>query len=214
MRKTLTIILIFSLNFGFAQSEKDDYEIYSVVLTDRLENWFENHFKKIVLINQYENRFERDIDGITEYTPDSLADYQVNMVYIYSSPETFAPKFIENTTLRKLLADLESDFDNHPKIKTELLDIGQIEIDTISTEKYYRHFGKKFKRIEKGWKKIEKKFGTNMIIELSKIKYQDNYATFYYGHHCGGLCGAGRLIMMEKTDGKWKILGEFRLWDS
>ena len=213
MLKKLTIILVFSFNFGLSQSELDNYEIYSLVIKDRLENWFDNHFQKVILITKYKNRFD-DLELASEYAADSLADYQRNMLHIYSSTEELSKKLLENKKLRRLLADLESDFKSHQKIKTELLSIGKVKLDTLSSEKYVRFFGKKFKRIDKGWKKIEKKFGTRLVIELSKIKYKDNYATLYYGHHCGGLCGAGRLVIMEKKAGKWEILGELKLWDS
>ena len=213
MQKIIIIILLFSYNFGFSQSEQDDYEIYSLVLNDRLENWFENHFQKVVLINKYENRFD-DLELVEEYAADSLADYQRNMLYIYSSTRELTLELVKNKNLRKLLADLEMDIKSPTKIKTELLSIGKVELDTLSMEKYVSYFGKNFKRIDKGWKKIEKKFGTRLVMELSKIKYMDNYATLYYGHHCGGLCGAGRLIIMEKKDGKWTILGDLKLWDS
>lgn len=213
LKKILFILLSFCHNFGFSQSEQDNYEIYSLVINDRLKNWFDNQFQKAVLISKYENKFD-DLEMVEDYAADSLADYQRNMLYIYSSTEDLSKKLVENKNLRKLLADLESDFKSHPKIKTELLSIGKIKLDTISSEKYLKYFGKKFKRIDKGWKKIEKNFGTRLVMELSKIKYLDNYATLYYGHHCGGLCGAGRLVVLEKKDGKWTILGELKLWDS
>lgn len=213
MKKIIIIILFFSCNFGFSQSEQDDNEIYSLVINDRLENWFENHFRKVVLITKYENRFD-DLELAEEYAADSLADYQRNMLYIYSSTRELTLELVKNKNLRKLLSDLKMDIKSSTKIKTELLSIGKVELDTLSMEKYISYFGKNFKRINKGWKKIEKKFGTRLVMALSKIKYMDNYATLYFGHHCGGLCGAGRLIIMEKKDGKWTILGDLQLWDS
>jgi hypothetical protein len=213
MQKIIIIILLFSYNFGFSQSEQDNYEIYSLVLNDKLENWFENHFQKVVLITKYENRFD-DLELVEEYAADSLADYQRNMLYIYSSTRELTLELVMNKNLRKLLSDLEMDIKRPTKIKTELLSIGEVELDTLSMQKYLSYFGKNFKQIDNGWKKIENKFGTRLVMELSKIKYMENYATLYYGHHCGGLCGAGRLIIMEKKDGKWTILGDLKLWDS
>jgi hypothetical protein len=210
----LTIVLIFLSNFSFAQTEKDDYEIYSLILNDRLENWFKNNFDKIVLISQYKDKFDQDIETLSNFTADSLNNNQIQFLCIISRPLEFAFIFKGNLALRKLVVDITSDFNNHPTIKSELLKVGKTKIQTITSEKYYSYFGKKLNKFEKAWKEIKREYGTNVVIELSKIKYLDNYATAYYDHHCGGLCGAGRLVFLEKANGKWKKIGEFNLWDS
>lgn len=212
MRKNVEILLLFVSLFGFSRSEIDNYEIYSLVIKDRVDAWANNNFHKVILKSNYETKM-KDIDLLSEFAADSLQDYQENMIEIYASSKELSNNLIENYNLRKLIAELKLDFKFHPKIKPEQLSIGNIDLAIMSNEQYNRFFGKKFERIDKGWKKLKKKFGTQLFIELSKIKYKGNYSVLYYGQHCGELCGFGRLIILEKNNGKWEILGDLVLWN-
>lgn len=50
--------------------------------------------------------------------------------------------------------------------------------------------------------------------ELSKIAFNapKTKAMFFGSSMCGGLCGRGELIILEKVDKDWKIIDTFRFW--
>src|SRR5690606_33694684 len=116
--------------------------------------------------------------------------------------------------LKNVILGLTSDFEKHPKIKTDLRNLNGMQAQIITSEKYYSFHQRGNKYKKNGWKKIEKKFGTNLVFQLSKVKYNENYASFYYSYHCGGLCASGNIIIMEKIKGEWKVLKGFELWVS
>jgi hypothetical protein len=209
-----TFIILFALVsfLGFSQSEKDDYEIYSAVIKDRIENQFEGSIQKVLLVSRYQNTHD-GLEMVNEYAADSLEGYQVSVIENYSSTNELSRRLIENKDLRKLLVNLKSDFEVHPKINPALLTIQNIELDTISNRTFQKYIGKKSKTFDKSWNKIEEKYGTRFILQLSKVKYMDHYAALYLEYRCGGLCGAGRLIVIEKKEEKWNILGELVLFD-
>lgn len=213
MRRVLSILIILFPFFALVDSNNEDYDIYSAFLREKLQDTFDGHFEKVIIINQYENRYD-DLLSVAEYDTDSLSKYQLSEIYFSSSSEELTQNLIENKGLRELIKELYSDFDSHPKIDIKLLSIERLELDTITMDEYVQFFGKNFRRVGKGWKTIEKKFGTRLVIELSKIKYKGNFALFYFGYHCGELCGGGDLIFLEKENGKWQTLGELRLWNS
>jgi hypothetical protein len=52
------------------------------------------------------------------------------------------------------------------------------------------------------------------IFGLSKISYNINKtkALFFGSFICGGTCGRGELIMMEKAGKNWQLVDKFRFW--
>lgn len=211
-RKIIIILFVLVSLFGFSQSEKDNYEIYSIVLKDRLENQFEGSISKIILVNRIQNTND-GLEMLEHYAADSLEGFQVSMIQNYSSPPELTTMLIENKDLRKLLAHLKSDFEVQSKINPKFLTIENIELETISNRIFQKLIRNSNKSINKNWDKIEKKYGTRFILQVSKIKYMDKLATLFITYQCGGLCGAGRLLVLEKEHEKWNILGELVLFD-
>jgi hypothetical protein len=211
-RKIIIILFVLVSLFGFSQSEKDNYEIYSTVIKDRLENQFEGSISKIILVNRIQNTND-GLEMLEHYAADSLEGFQVSMIQNYSSPPELTTMLIENKDLRKLLAHLKSDFEVQSKINPKFLTIENIELETISNRIFQKLIRNSNKSINKNWDKIEKKYGTRFILQVSKIKYMDKLATLFITYQCGGLCGAGRLLVLEKEHEKWNILGELVLFD-
>ena len=62
--------------------------------------------------------------------------------------------------------------------------------------------------------RIESEPLTHYFFSLSKIAFNKEKAKalFFGSFVCGGLCGRGELIMMEKVDNNWKIIDTFRFW--
>lgn len=54
------------------------------------------------------------------------------------------------------------------------------------------------------------------IMTMSRVAFSpDNKrGVFYYDFTCGGLCGWGSLVFIEKQEGAWKIVGERQMWVS
>lgn len=58
--------------------------------------------------------------------------------------------------------------------------------------------------------------GSQGIATLSRVGFNadDTQALFYMSNRCGGLCGGGFYLVMEKRDGHWVIGKEIEMWVS
>ena len=213
MKKLLTLILLVT-QLSFSQTEKDDYEIYSLVLTEYLEFGINNKTDSIVLIEQYNNEFKKSDYEIFDPKSDSINKTDVNFLYISTNRDTvFIKRVIKEPELKKVITDFAVDFDNQPKLNPEFLATDNLNIQSITSKKFYSFFGKKRWR-KNSWKRIKRKYGVDNVVELSKIIYNEDFCSVYYGIHCGGLCGSGGIVVCEKIKGKWKILTVINLWES
>ena len=207
MLKKLLTLIFFTCLLSFSQTEKDDYELYSLILNQRLELGKE----KMVLIEQLMEEFDESYE-VLDHKSDSITKLDLNMLYSMTFKDTtFIKRISKEKDLRNVIIKLTSDKSKHPKISAKLLQKKSTEIETITYGKFVSFFKNK-KRIEKGWKRIEKKYGTDKFVEFSQVRYKGKFASTYYGIHCGSLCGSGNIIVFEKVNGKWKILTEINLW--
>ena len=215
MLKKLLLIILFISQLSFSQTEKDNYEIYSKVISERLEFGTSDKVDSIVLIEKYIPKFPPEFDVVTDFTADSIPDWAINYLHIQTyKNDVFIKRITNDSELKKAVKDFTIDFENHPEVNAELLAKPNLKIQSISSKKYYSFFGKKFKNIDKSWKRIKQQYGTRHVIEFSKIKYYKNFATIYYEHHCGGLCGSGNIVVLEKKNENWVILSEINFWVS
>lgn len=212
--KRLLLTILFLTNLSFSQTEKDNYEIYSKVISERLKFGVENKTDSIILIEKYIPRFPPEFDFVADFTTDSIPDWACSVLYAQTYNKDFVQRIKIDKELKNAIKDFTTDFNNHPKLNSELLKTDRLNIQNISSERYYSYFDKKFKRIDKAWRRIMKKYGTRHVIAFSKIKYYKNFANLYYEHHCGGLCGSGNMVVFEKINGKWVILSEINFWMS
>ena len=212
LKKLILLILLLPI-LSFSQTDKDNYEIYSKVISSQLKFGIETKTDSIILIEKYVPKFPPEFDVVADFTADSVSNWAFNFLYTqtYRNDE-FVKRIKNDKELRNAIRNFTTDFKNHPKLNAEMLATDKLNIQTISSERYYSFFGKKFKRIDKAWKRISKKYGTSHIIEFSKVNYYKNFATVFYEHHCGGLCGSGNMVVFEKQNGKWKILSEINFW--
>jgi len=91
----------------------------------------------------------------------------------------------------------------HPAIDYDLVDSAQLE--SI------------FKRGGGDWPAFYKRFpGSPGIMSFSRVGFSEDgtQALFYLSNHCGGLCGGGMYVVMEKRDGSWAIAKEIEMWIS
>ena len=54
------------------------------------------------------------------------------------------------------------------------------------------------------------------LLKLSRVGFNSdgNQAALYVSTYCGGLCGAGYFVIMEKVDSNWKVVQEVEVWVS
>jgi hypothetical protein len=58
-----------------------------------------------------------------------------------------------------------------------------------------------------GWKGFHQTFpGSNGYLQLSAVGFNEDRsrAAVYVGHHCGGLCGGGRIYFVERRGERWQ----------
>jgi hypothetical protein len=68
------------------------------------------------------------------------------------------------------------------------------------------------------WERFYEKYPNSTgLLRLSRVGFNSggNQAAFYVSNHCGGLCGGGYFVIMQKdSNSEWKIDQEFQLWIS
>nr|WP_298997316.1 hypothetical protein [uncultured Allomuricauda sp.] len=211
-KKLLTSILLVS-QLSFSQTEKDDYEIYASILAEQLKFGISDETDSIVLIEQFVNKHDVSDYELFDYKTDSIHGSDINFLSSNGVSKSFINRLKNESELRKVIKELTDDFTIQPKIKAELLSTNYLNIQSISTEKFNSYFRKKRWR-KNAWKRIKRKYGTDNIIEFSKVNYNGNFATTYCGINCGGLCGNGFFIVLERIDEKWKTIALINLWES
>src|SRR5262249_16099086 len=68
-----------------------------------------------------------------------------------------------------------------------------------------------------GWEGFYKRFpDSGGFITLSRVGFnpEQSQALVLVSHYCGGLCASGTYILLQKEDGKWKILKRYTVWIS
>lgn len=212
MLKSLLIILIFT-QVSIGQVKSDDYKIYSLIINELLNSNNDSKNESVLIIDRYVNRFKLSDYEIFDYETDSVTSSDINFLYANGVQKSFIQKLQNDLTLKTAIKELTSDIQNQPVIQVDLLDSYNFSFESISYEKYQSLFGKR--RLKRNsWKKIERKYGVEKVIELSKVNYSGNYATTYFGLHCGGLCGNGFFVVLERVNGNWSTIAKINLWES
>jgi hypothetical protein len=76
---------------------------------------------------------------------------------------------------------------------------------------------KNFKDITNGWARFYKEHpNASGYWDFSAGGYSENglEALVYIGHHCGGRCGTGNLVLLSKENGTWVVKNRLMLWIS
>jgi hypothetical protein len=71
--------------------------------------------------------------------------------------------------------------------------------------------------IENFWATFYKKYPNSPgLVVFSKVGFNDRHdqAFVYVARSCGGLCGAGDYVLLNKVNGEWVVLNEQGLWVS
>lgn len=71
--------------------------------------------------------------------------------------------------------------------------------------------------VENFWAKFYKKYpNSSGLAFFSKVGFNDRHdqAFVYVGRSCGGLCGSGEYVLLNKVNGQWVVCNEQGLWVS
>lgn len=213
MKKIIPFLVLLLAQLTYSQADSTNYELYNLILSEQLNLGTATEKDTIVLIEQFDNRFDRDFQ-IFDTTADTLTKIDQTFILSNTNRDTiFYKRLINDPGLKKELSSLTSDFQNSPKLNARSFQNKNIHFETITSNKYYSYFGQNFKK-KNAWKKISKRYGTKNVIAFSNINYHGDFAAAYYELNCGGLCGSGNVVIFENVDGKWKIVTEYNLWIS
>jgi hypothetical protein len=183
-------------------AQRQDYDIYSTVINNQLRNHNRINMLEEVVIVEKISSDELNWDMVSALAKDSVYDEEFVCLYY----RNIADRFLTETDIRKVVAGIDNDITNQPvldgsKIKLVFPHIGIcIFNDTDDLRAYCRQRGSDFAPMS--------------IFRFSKINYYGNFAAFYMGYSCGGLCGEGKIVVLEKLNEKWVIVWSLNVWMS
>lgn len=154
--------------------------------------------KCVEFIKQIEQKELSDTNFILADKPFSFEDFDcikelLTDTTIYTKDELL---LIRNKT-KPLLTKWTKEFFTNTKI---------VNSDTISSI---------FKDNSKWWPYFYKNIGRSFNTFSVPIFFRnDTYCLFYSDHHCGGLCGGGRLTLYKKENNKWTEIKSYCDWVS
>lgn len=67
------------------------------------------------------------------------------------------------------------------------------------------------------WEDFYKRYpDSSGLIVLSRVGFNPamNQAMIYIEHSCGGLCGTGHYVLLEKTSDNWRVVQQIMVWVS
>jgi len=170
----------------------EDYAVYSAVLIDRGKP------------EDPEERWDEKPDLIVFEATDSQKDGTSNMWGFRSnSRQRPADDTVKNFNSRQ-----KSSCDLKPQLDAA------ISYRLLSSEEKDKFFKKKGPG---GWGNFYKKYPKSSgYWSLSPVGYnaQGTEALVYVGHHCGGLCGTGHLVLLAKENERWVVKNRVMLWIS
>jgi len=170
----------------------EDYAVYSALLQERGKP------------EDPEERWDNKPDLIISEATDSREDGKSNM-WGFRSPSKQKPS---DATVGSFSSRQKSVCRLKP-----LLDLA-ISYHLLPEEEENKFFKKKGPR---GWPDFYKKYPKSSgYWSLSPIGYntEGTEALVYVGHHCGGLCGTGHLVLLAKENGRWVVKNRVMLWIS
>jgi hypothetical protein len=170
----------------------EDYAVYSAVLLDRGKP------------EDPEERWDDKPDLIISDVTDSGEDGKSRM-WGFRSVSKQNPS---NDTVEHFNSRRQSPCQLKPQLSAAIL------YRFLSKKEHDNFFKKKGVG---GWKDFYKRYPKSSgFWSFSLVGYDTNgtEALVYVGHHCGGLCGTGHLVLLAKEDGNWMVRNRVMLWIS
>ena len=158
-------------------------------------------FNNEIIESQFRlNNRKLDTSELQVFLFDTLVTYKGDREFeSILSPENFENNFPVDTSWIKLIGKLNQ---IEKTKKLDLTEINQIGKYTLVS---YQEF--------KDTTGTKRKIGT---LVFSRVAFDKNKTrgVFYYSFVCGGLCGGGSIVFVEKIDDKWQIIGQREMWVS
>ena len=197
-----SILMIITSNFDVHGQSHNEYEIYSAIINNKGINWTN---KNTILVI----RNVKLDDDSREFLEELNSDPNLVLSLSYFDNES-VNKYLHDQNYQDAILGLLKT--STQKIKTKSFVDPTFNLKSISKRK----FNSFFKRdIDKGWNQINKKYQSNRVIEFSEVSFLGNYAAVYYAYYCGGLCGSGQLLVLEKKESaNWVVISTVNLWMS
>ncbi len=202
--RTILFLIVFLTisNFDVYGQSYNEYKIYSIIINSKEINWT-NKNTILVIRNVKLN------DDSREFLEELYSDPNMVLPFSYFDDESQKKYLTDQNYQDAILGLLKT---STQKIKIKSFINPTFNLKPINKRK----FDSFFKRdIDKGWDQIYKKFQSNWVVEFSKVSFSGNYAAVYYAYHCGGLCGSGQLLVLEKKESaNWVVISTINLWMS
>lgn len=181
----------------------DEYTTFSAYIAgrfgDRDRHLGSNEVSTLVFFNQ--TRCD-DRHSLRDYNNGQPLPWEKTAAFLRSKAPVLQP-----TTLESFLKANSQQAFVHPSfhvpIKYELVDLAK------ETSIFRKDGG--------DWLDFYKQYpGSSGIVTWSRVGFNADgtQAIFYYEKACGGLCGGGNYVVMEKRDGGWIIGIESSMWVS
>lgn len=198
MKKCLLLITIVALASvvparGRVDASAEEYAVYSAVITEmfaggRVTFDTQNKIKLLVI---------KDMT-----VTDVLTDYEEqNEVYFGRMFPTLAEGVVKDYKARnKEPARLKDSFE---------LNIKHVMVKKEKIEKMFAGRG--------WWQEFYKTYpDSGGLIVLSRVGFSPatNQALVYIQHGCGGLCGTGNYVLLEKSGARWQVVKRSMVWIS
>lgn len=203
IRIILFLIVFLTISkFDVYGQSYNEYEIYSTIINNKEINWTN---KNTILVIRNIKLGDDSIFFLEELNSDP------NLVLSLSYfDEESVNKYLKDQNYQDAILGLLKTSNQKIKIKSFINPV--FNLKPINKRKFNSFFKLD---VDKGWSQINKKYQSNWVVEFSKISFSGNYAAVYYGYHCGGLCGSGQLLVLEKKESSnWVIISTINLWMS
>lgn len=195
------IVFLATSNFDVYGQPYNEYEIYSTIINDKEINWTNKN--TILVIRNVE------LDDDSKWFLEELKADQELILSGFFDDES-AKKYETNQNYQDAILGLLKT--STQKIKIKSFVDPTFNLKPISKRKFISFLKQD---INNGWNQIDKKFQSNWVVEFSDVSFSGNYAAVYYGYYCGGLCGLGQLLVLEKKESaNWVVISTINLWMS
>jgi len=202
IRTILFLIVFLTISkFDVYGQSYNEYEIYSTIINNKEINWTNKN--TIFVIRNVE------LDDDSKWFLEELKADQELILSGFFDDES-AKKYETNQNYQDALLGLLKTSTQKIKIKSFINPV--FNLTSINKRKFISFVKRD---LNKGWNQIDKKFQSNWVAEFSEVSFSGNYAAVYYGYHCGGLCGSGQLLVLEKKESaNWVVISRINLWMS
>ena len=209
--KLLIIIYIICGSCSSIQPKEHDIQYYNEFYTI-INDLIRYRFFNVSVIRSETKPVNREVKYDTQFTNDStipLPPPPPGLIYYDSN---WFKVLFDRRHLS--FSDKEYMYKSIDSTKTIIIDSSKIDLRLASKEQFEKIFEQD--DMYEAYQSIKKAYGTNNFIIVSTPVFNSSYskAIISIDYHCGPLCGQGYKFVLEKKNGKWKIIDEFYTWES